>query len=138
MSENNPLLNTLKTPKKNQTHDPTFKAFHKGLWIKWKTPVIKERKTRMKKFKTKNGYIAYKTTTEEMFRIGGFGICDLCGKSHLDGGYLVPVLNGWICPDCFSSWQERGRYYPEDIPYERQKAKEYESWLPFTVEEEQT
>lgn len=47
----------------------------------------------MKKGKTSVGWIYYKTTTEEIFRLGGRGICDECNEFQRDGGYLIPVLN---------------------------------------------
>lgn len=54
----------------------------------------------MKKFTTKQGYIAYACTAAETAYLGGMGICDDCGKSALSG-FLVPVLNHYMCPDCF-------------------------------------
>lgn len=55
----------------------------------------------MRKMLTKAGLIAYHTTAAEITLIGGFGICDECGK-HSHEGYLVPVLNHWQCPKCFN------------------------------------
>lgn len=34
----------------------------------------------MKKGRTSVGWIYYKTTTEEIFRLGGRGICDECNE----------------------------------------------------------
>lgn len=42
----------------------------------------------MRKMRTKAGLIAYHTTAAEITLIGGFGICDECGK-HSHDGYLV-------------------------------------------------
>lgn len=80
----------------------------------------------MRKMLTKAGLIAYHTTAAEITLIGGFGICDECGK-HSHEGYLVPVLNHWQCPKCFNDWKDRARYYPEDAPFERHTAAYYES-----------
>ena len=92
----------------------------------------------MRKFKTKNGYIAYKTTTAEIMITGGRGICDECGTFHPEGGYLVPVLNHWQCEECFNDFQEKIGYYPEDIPFERSRAAYYEKMIPLTEGEEQS
>lgn len=86
----------------------------------------------MKKGKTSVGWIYYKTTTEEIFRLGGRGICDECNEFQRDGGYLIPVLNHWQCEKCFNKWQEYAHYYPEDEAVEQQYAKYYESILPLT------
>lgn len=90
----------------------------------------------MEKFYTKSGYIAYKTTFLEITRIGGLGICDECGTVHLEGGYLVPVLNHWQCEECFNDWQSRATYYPEDAPFEARTAKYYEAMIPCTERKE--
>lgn len=85
----------------------------------------------MTKGETKAGYIYLKTTAEECGKWGGLGICDDCNKES-DSGYLVPVLNCWLCKDCFSCWEEHAVYHPEDIPYEAQKTAYYESILSQT------
>lgn len=90
----------------------------------------------MRKFKTKNGYVAYKTTVAEIMRTGGFGICDECGTHPPESGYLVPVLNHWQCEACFNDFQENVGFYPEDLPYERSRAAYYESMIPVTEEEQ--
>lgn len=95
----------------------------------------------MKKFTTKQGYTAYTCTAAETAYLGGMGICDDCGKSALSG-FLVPVLNHYMCPDCFEKWQSSGRFYPEDLPSEARTAAYYEYRIPmdnedFTYQEEQ-
>lgn len=82
----------------------------------------------MTKGKTKVGHIFFKTTSTECAKWGGFGICDECNQ-HSAEGYLVPVLNLWLCPKCFESWQKRAIYYSEDRSYEENKAQYYESIL---------
>lgn len=87
----------------------------------------------MKKIDTKSGYIAYEATASETVLLGGCGICDDCGKGALNG-YLVPVLNHYMCPDCFEDWQANAKYYPEDIPFEENRAYIYEAMIPMTEE----
>ena len=94
----------------------------------------------MKKISTKQGYIAYACTAAETTYLGGLGICDDCGEAA-PNGFLVPVLNHYMCPDCFEDWQSRGRFYPEDLPFESKTAAHYESRIPmddenFTYQEE--
>lgn len=60
----------------------------------------------------------------ELTQFGGLGICDNCGKAS-DIGYLIPVLNRWFCPECYESWKERARWYPEDAEYEQNKFDYY-------------
>lgn len=83
----------------------------------------------MRKFKLKCGYIAYEATIDEIALLGGFGICDECNELAL-AGYLIPVLNHYMCPRCFEEWVDRTIYYPEDIHIETQNAKYYESKIP--------
>lgn len=90
----------------------------------------------MEKFYTKNGLIAYKTTTAEIQSIGGLGICDECGTYQPDGGYLVPVLNHWQCEKCFNESKDRLRKYPEDMPFEARYAHYYEARIPCTMRED--
>lgn len=90
----------------------------------------------MEKFYTKNGLIAYKTTLLEIVSIGGLGICDECGTAHPEGGYLVPVLNHWQCESCFNECKDRLQKYPEDMPYEANRAEYYEARIPCTMRKE--
>ena len=91
----------------------------------------------MKKLKTKVGYIAYKTTRSEICGIGGFGICDTCNITA-ESGYLVPVLNRWLCPECYKHRESNAVYYAEDIPIERKNSEYYERTIPFTDSEGET
>ena len=83
----------------------------------------------MKKFTTKQGYIAYKTTAGEVAVLGGFGICDNCNTAVVEGN-LVPVMNRWLCEKCFREWEAGAKYYPEDLRIETRNARYYESRLP--------
>jgi len=85
----------------------------------------------MKKQKTKVGYIAYQTTREEICRLGGLGICDTCNSPE-GNGYLVPILNRWLCPRCYEKWEVEAVYYAEDIHIEQKNLKYYESIIPLT------
>lgn len=83
----------------------------------------------MKKFVTPQGYTAYSCSATETTLLGGIGICDDCGK-FAPVGYLVPVLNHYMCLKCFEDWKHFSRYYPEDIPFEAKNADYYESRIP--------
>ena len=83
----------------------------------------------MKKIKTSVGYTAYQATAYETALLGGAGICDHCGE-FADEGYLVPVLNHYMCPECFKDWEQRGRFYPEDLPVEQRTIAYYEAMIP--------
>lgn len=83
----------------------------------------------MRKIKSKCGYIVYEATAFETMRLGGIGVCDECNTASLNG-YLVPVLNHYMCPSCYEEWNERAVYYPEDIPHEERVAEYYEKMIP--------
>ena len=88
----------------------------------------------MLKFRTRQGYVAYRCTASETALLGGMGVCDDCGKFS-ETGFLVPVLNHYMCPRCFEDWQNRGHYYPEDVPIEQRRAAYYENIIPMEVSE---
>lgn len=87
----------------------------------------------MQKIRLKNGWYAYEVGAAEIVSMGGYGICDECGHTALRG-YLVPVLNHWMCPQCFEEWKGQAKYYPEDEPFERRNMEYYESILPMSAE----
>lgn len=82
----------------------------------------------MRFVKTKSGYIAYSASRNEVATLGGYGICDFCNKTD-ESGYLVPVLNQWLCPSCFEKWDAQAKYYPEDLNIEDRNAQYYERVL---------
>ncbi len=86
----------------------------------------------MQKIMTRSGYIAYKTTAEEVKKLGSICVCDECGRKAASG-YLVPVLNHWMCESCFDEWQRDARYYPADVPIQNRRAAYYESVIPCTA-----
>lgn len=84
----------------------------------------------MKRIELPNGLTAFRTSTEELFSIGGLGICDHCNEYHSEGGYLIPVLNHWICSKCYKEWKERAIRYPEDDEFEQRYIRIYENLIP--------
>lgn len=88
----------------------------------------------MLKFRTRQGYIAYRCTASETTLLGGIGVCDDCNE-FAESGFLVPVLNHYMCPRCFEDWQNHSHYYPEDIPIEQRRAAYYESVIPMEASE---
>lgn len=75
----------------------------------------------MKKFKTAKGYIVYKATAAETALLGGIGVCDDCGQETAQG-FLVPVLNHYMCPACFQDWEAHGTF-SHRIPRLKQKMR---------------
>lgn len=87
----------------------------------------------MERFKVPCGWTAYFTPGFEVSLIGGFNICDNCGRFHPAGGFLVPVLNRWLCPNCFEVWSRRAKFYPSDVDFEAYYIKFYESRIPLNT-----
>lgn len=83
----------------------------------------------MKKFKTAKGYIVYKAIAAETALLGGIGVCDDCGQETAQG-FLVPVLNHYMCPACFQDWEAHGTFYPQDTEIEAKNAAYYERRIP--------
>ena len=90
----------------------------------------------MTKFKLKNGLTVYKTTAAELTALGGLGICDECGEYN-KVGYLIPVLNHWMCPECYNDWKHRCKHYPEDDRIEEKNSAYYEDLIPFETSDEE-
>jgi hypothetical protein len=90
----------------------------------------------MTKFKTSSGYLAYRATAAETTLLGGRGICDDCGE-YAPEGYLVPVLNHYMCEECFKVFEGCGAFYPEDIPHEQHTAAYFENRIPLEGDETQ-
>ena len=83
-----------------------------------------------------NGLTYYRVTVPELRLIGGLGICDDCGATPLEGGYLVPVLNHYQCKRCFEDWSSRAKHYSEDDWFEEIQMKYWEYVIPITPDEE--
>ena len=77
----------------------------------------------IEKFKIDKGYIVYKMSNIDAIGIfNGFGICDDCSSSTRVG-YYVPVLNHYMCEDCFNEWQKVCIYYEEDLWFQSGNVK---------------
>lgn len=64
------------------------------------------------------GFKVVKTKRTEMVTsFGGYGICDHCNQSPIEG-YYVAVLNHWLCESCYTEWTEMAVNYTEDQPIE--------------------
>lgn len=61
---------------------------------------------------------------EEMFSIGGYGICDSCNKSS-HNGFLICVLHWWICEKCYKEWYVRAINYVDDQKFEQKIFDDY-------------
>lgn len=85
----------------------------------------------MKKCKTRQGYIAYSCSAGETAPLGGRGLCDECNMFAVRG-YLIPVMNHYMCPQCFADWQKWSVFCPKDLPIEKQTAEYYERTIPLT------
>jgi hypothetical protein len=80
----------------------------------------------MKKFKSMVGYIVYEATAEDTQKLGGRGKCDHCDKFS-ETGFLVAVLNSYLCAGCYKEWDDSSRMYTEDLPVERRHEAYYDS-----------
>lgn len=82
----------------------------------------------MRKFQTSIGWLAYEISAAEMIHYvqGSKGICDHCNK-FAESGFLVLVLNNYVCPECFQKWDCVGWCYPEDQRVEQKNYEYYES-----------
>lgn len=83
----------------------------------------------MRKITSKCGYTVYEATAFETMNLGGVGVCDECNTASMRG-FLIPVLNHYMCPHCYKEWDERAVYYEEDIPHEQRVAEYYEKMIP--------
>lgn len=74
------------------------------------------------------GYYYAEVTKEEVKKWGGLGICDSCGYpifNKSSKGYLIWVLSGCWCEECFIDWQKRNISYEEDLKLQKRHSKEY-------------
>lgn len=85
----------------------------------------------MIKMLLKNGYIAYQVKSEEFNKIfkSQKSKCDQC-KDQINIGYLVPIINEYLCGHCFLEWLKEYPYYPEDLWYEKIYEDSYEKYIP--------
>ena len=87
----------------------------------------------MDKFKVECGWTVYQCSSDENALFGGFGICDDCG-TFSKIGYLVPVLNHYMCSTCFLDWSKRCKFYSSDVDFERHYIRYYESIIPVDLD----
>ena len=64
------------------------------------------------------GFKVIKTTMFECLAWDGAAICDHCNQSAHEG-YLVSVLNRWVCHECYKEWYNTAKVYQEDKHYEQ-------------------
>lgn len=86
----------------------------------------------MIKFINSTGYTIYKVTADECYSWGGLSICDDC-NTFSAYGYLVPVLNHFMCPSCYNEWLSFAKFYPDDLSFENEICRRYEKILPVIV-----
>lgn len=79
----------------------------------------------MYKIHNPKGFIVYKATLTDLTKIGGFGVCDHCNNMASEG-YLVAVLNNYLCPNCYEEWYSYAENYEEDRMWEKKTAQYYE------------
>ena len=81
------------------------------------------------KFKISVGWTIYKVNRDEIFSWGGACICDYCNEDTTDESYLIPVLAKCYCKKCFDRWEQRCKFYKEDLPYETSSVDYYDKIL---------
>lgn len=81
----------------------------------------------MIKFKTKHGFMVYKSTFFEcVSATGGLGICDWCNKAN-STLYIIPILNSAMCPNCYEEWLKKNpKYFEEDRTFEEAYIRHFE------------
>lgn len=68
--------------------------------------------------KSRQGYKMIKLKAVDVVsKLGGFGICDMCNESSLDGFY-IGVLNRWYCVECKEDFEKNTQFYKEDLDFE--------------------
>lgn len=79
--------------------------------------------------KLKNGCKVYMIDSKETALIGGKGVCDCCNSLPVFG-FLVPIVNRFMCPDCFVSWFLNSEYDKSERSFENYYCTLYESKIP--------
>ncbi|MDD3029811.1 MAG: hypothetical protein PHS57_05985 [Alphaproteobacteria bacterium] len=88
----------------------------------------------MKKLVGNSGYLAYEVDRVELTLLRSPGMCDTCSQRPFRG-YLVPVLNQFLCCECYKEFESFIKYYESDIPIERKNAAYYEKMIPMEVQD---
>ena len=92
--------------------------------------------------------VAIECTVKDCLEWGGYGVCDLCGRSRLldtrdpnacnDKLYLCPELGAKaLCEKCFIEYKGRNKWHQEDFIFVINTLNLYiESYLPGMAQEE--
>lgn len=83
----------------------------------------------MIKFEIPVGWKSYLVSSDELLNIVGMGICDDCNEFSKNG-FLVPVLNHYMCPQCFLDWISVCKFYPSDVEFEKHYCSVFETLIP--------
>lgn len=78
--------------------------------------------------KNEKGFKVISCSMGETTKFGGAAICDSCNGSDFKG-YLICVLNRWYCQECYTDWEKRATYYPEDSKVEERNFNYYKGIL---------
>ncbi len=90
----------------------------------------------MIKTKSKAGLVVYEVTAEDIKKLGGHGICDHC-NNYAKNGFLVAILNSYLCPSCYQKWDNQSQRYEEDIPIEKRREEYYDKVFGLIPEDAQ-
>lgn len=83
----------------------------------------------MEEITTKKGFKVLKVNLQEMHeKLNSPGICMGCNEIPFKG-YLVSVLNDYMCESCFIEWQKNATYYEEDKGFEERTLEYYKTLL---------
>lgn len=74
---------------------------------------------------SKVGFKYAVVSQEDLHKIKSPGMCDNCLDFVGDEGRLVFVLNYILCPRCFAEWENRAKFYPQDVHFEDIKISHY-------------
>lgn len=78
---------------------------------------LKRFRTLPKELKSPQGYRIIPLLHLDIFKLGGWGICDACNKDQIVFMY-IGVLNSAYCQACYEEWITIAKYYPQDIHVE--------------------
>ena len=82
----------------------------------------------LERIENEKDFIVFKATAKDTEAMGGMGICDHCNE-FAEEGYLVAVLNHYLCEKCYQEFITRAKHYPEDEWYEKKNAKVWEDFF---------
>lgn len=63
------------------------------------------------------GFKIIRLDVPQMLKLGGLCICDSCNKGMFKS-IFIGALNRAYCEDCYTNFEKRSVYYPEDSRYE--------------------